>query len=150
MNIKNLFRPTKGKFYIIISLIFWLIVEYITVWHSKFKEWLHVLPLGSIQYLIIIFIFYHFIFRKKWNEKKVFITMLVVMYFFEIVLWQNSLALNVFGSLLLISIWGFLTFIPFWIVNKSLREHKWQAIYYSLWILVAIIMGLLLYFKQNS
>ena len=147
MNIKNFFQPSKGKLYIIISFIFWLIVEYITVWHSKFNEWLHNLPLTSIQYWVLIFIFYYFLFRKKWSEKRIFIMMLVIMYFFEIVLWQNSLALNIFGSLLLISIWGFLTFIPFWIVNKSIREHKWQAIYYSLWMLVALIMGLLLYFK---
>lgn len=147
MNIMNIFQPSKVKLYVIISLLFWLIVEYITVWHSKFNEWLHILPLASIQYLIIIFIFSYFIFRKKWREKRVFIAMLVVMYFFEIALWQNSLALTSYGSLLLISIWGFVTFIPLWIINKSLREHKWQVIYYSLWILVAIIMGLLLYFK---
>lgn len=148
MNIKNLFKPSKGKLYIILSFILWIIVEFITVWHSRFLEWLQTMPLGFLQYLFIVLIFYFLIFRLKWSEKKVFVAMLFVMYGFEF-LWQNFLFLNIFGSLLLISIWGFLTFIPFWIVNKSIREHKWQAIYYSLWILVAIIMGLLLYFRQD-
>ncbi len=69
--------------------------------------------------------------------------MLIVMYFFEI-LWQNALLLNMFlfipVSLLLISIWGFVTFIPLWVVNKSLQQHKIQVVYYSLWIVVALIM----------
>ena len=147
MNIKNLFQPSKGKLYIVLSFIFWIIVEFITVWHSRFNEWLKTMPYGFLQYLFIILIFYFLLFRLKWSENRVFIAMLVMMYGFE-VLWQNFLFLNIFGSLLLISIWGFLTFIPFWIVNKSIREHKWQATYYSLWILVAITMGVLLYFKN--
>ena len=100
-----------------------------------------------LQYLLIVLIFYFLFFRLKWSEKKVFIAMLVVMIGFEL-LWQNSLLLTSYGAALLISIWGSVTFIPFWVVNKSIREHKWQVIYYSLWILVAIIMGLLLYFKK--
>ena len=149
MNIKNIFELSKGKFYIIISFIFWIITEFITVWHSQdqFNKWLSTMPWVFLQYLLIIMIFYFLFFKFKWNERKVFISMLVVMYFFELALWQNFSALNIFISLLLISIWGFLTFIPFWIVNKSIREHKWQAIYYSLWLLVAAVMGLLLLLK---
>lgn len=147
MNIKNLLKPSKGKLYIIFSLILWVIAEYVTVWHSWLNEWLAILPYVFLQYLFIIMIFYFLFFRLKWSEKKVFIAMIVVMYGFEIILWQNALALTIYGSLLLISIWGFTVFIPFWIISKSIRGHKWQAIYYLLWILVAIIMGLLLYFR---
>ena len=151
MNTKNFFQSAKGKLYIILSFVFWMIAEYITVWHSKLGEWLKTMPYGLLQFILIILIFYFLFFRLKWSEKKVFIIMLVVMYFFEIVLWQQiALAITIYGSLLLISIWGFVTFVPFWIVNKSIREHKWQTIYYSLWILVAIIMGLMLYFKMFS
>lgn len=149
MNIKNFFLPTKGKLYIVISLFFWIIAEFITVWHSQdqFNKWISTMPWVFLQYLFIILIFYFLLFRLKWSEKKVFVAMLIVMYIFELLLWQNYSALNILISLLLISIWGFLTFIPFWIVNKSIREHKWQAIYYSLWMLVALVMGLLLYLK---
>ncbi|MFX1338243.1 MAG: hypothetical protein ACFFDK_06520, partial [Promethearchaeota archaeon] len=54
-----------------------------------------------------------------------------------------NLFLFIPGSLLLISIWGCLTFIPLWIVNRTLKEHKWQVIYYLFWILVALIMIIL-------
>ncbi|UCC91616.1 MAG: hypothetical protein JSV39_04910 [Candidatus Aenigmatarchaeota archaeon] len=146
MNIPNTVRLTKGKLYIILSFILWLIAEYVTVWHARLGEWISLMPYVFIQYLVIILIFYYFIFRKKLSEKGVFIVMLVVMYFFEI-LWQNPLLLNVFlfipSSLLLISIWGFVTFIPLWVVKKSLQKHKIQAVYYSLWIVVALITYLL-------
>lgn len=41
MDIKNLSQPSKGKFYIIISFVFWIITEFITVWHSQdqFNKW---------------------------------------------------------------------------------------------------------------
>ncbi len=143
MNIPNTVKLSKGKLYIILSFILWLIAEYVTVWHARLGEWISLMPYVFIQYLVIILIFYYFIFRKKLEEKKVFIVMLIVMYFFEI-LWQNALLLNMFlfipVSLLLISIWGFVTFIPLWVVNKSLQQHKIQVVYYSLWIVVALIM----------
>ena len=146
MNIQNTVKLSKGKLYIILSFILWLIAEYVTVWHARFGEWVSLMPYVFIQYLVIVLIFYYFIFRKKWKEKGVFIVMLVVMYVLEIS-WQNPLLFNVFlfipGSLLLISIWGFLTFIPLWIVSKSLQKHKIQAVCYSLWILVASIMYLI-------
>ena len=150
MNTKNIFLPLREKLYVILSFVFWIIAEFITVWHSQaqFNKWISTMPWVFLQYLFIILIFYFMLFRLKWSEKRVFIAMLIVMYVFELLLWQNYSALNIFFSLLLISIWGFLTFIPFWIVNKSLREHKWQVIYCLLWILVAIVMGLLLYFKK--
>lgn len=148
MNIKIFFKLSKEKLYIVLSFIFWIIAEFITVWHSKdqLNKWISTMPYVFLQYLFIILIFYLFLFKLKWNEKKVFIAMLIVMSVFEL-LWQNSLLLTTYGAALLISIWGFLTFIPFWIVNKSIHEHKWQTIYYLLWILLAIIMGTLLYFK---
>lgn len=149
MNIINRLRLSKGKLYIAISLALWGIVEYITVWHSKFNEWLSLMPWALLQYIFIVLIFNFLIFYKKWSEKRIFFIMIFIMYTFEF-LWRNFLLFSLFwfvpGSLLLISIWGFLTFIPLWVVNKSLHVHKWQVIYYLLWILVVITMGLLAYF----
>jgi hypothetical protein len=128
-----------------------VIIEYITVWHSRFKEWISLMPWSLIQYLAIVLIFYYFIFRRKWSDKRIFMLMIILMYILEFI-WQNFLLLNIYlfipGSLLLISIWGFLTFIPLWTIDGTLREHKLAAIFYSLWILVAIIMGVLAYLPK--
>ncbi len=142
----NFTKKSQGLQYIILSFIFWVIVEYITVWHARLAEWISYMPFILFLYLGIILIFYFFI-KKDWSEKRLFIVMLIVMYVFEIFIWSNPLLFNIFlfipVSLLLISIWGCLTFIPLWIVNRTLKEHKWQVICYLLWILVALLMLIL-------
>lgn len=135
----------NGPLYIIISFVLWLIAEYVTVWHSRLGEWMSLMPFIAIQYLLIILFFYYFIFRRKWEEKRVFILMLALMFVLEWV-WQNhllfNLALFIPVTILLISVWGFLTFIPFWFVEKTLGSHKKQAIFYSAWPLLGFIMAL--------
>jgi len=147
MNIQNIFKVSKGKIYIALSFLLWLIVEYVTVWQYKFNEWLSLMPYVLIQYLLIVLFFYYLIFRMKLPEKKVFLILVIVMYVFEL-LWKNFLLFDpgwiIPGSLLLISIWSFLTFIPLWIVNKSLNQHKTQLIYCLLWIPAGFILSLLI------
>ena len=72
--------------------------------------------------------------------------MLVAMYAFEFA-WKNPLLLNAWlfipVSILLVQIWGFLTFIPFWIVNKSIRENIKFAIFYCFWPVLGLAIALL-------
>jgi len=146
MGKESILKFTKGKLYILLSLILWIIVDYITVWNSRLEEWLGLMPWIIIQYLFIVLIFWFFLFIVKLRERWVFLIMLGVMYGFEI-LWQNFLLFNLVwvvpASLLLISIWGFLTFLPFWIVNKMVRKRKLLTVLFLLWILVAGVMALM-------
>jgi hypothetical protein len=147
MNKQNIFIVSKGKIYIALSFFLWLVVEYVTVWHDRFNEWLSLMPYVLIQYLSIVLFFYYLIFKMRLAEKKVFFILVIVMYVFEL-LWKNFLLLDpvwiIPGSLLLISIWSFLTFIPLWMVNKSLNGHKAQVIYCLLWIPAGFILSLLI------
>lgn len=137
----------KGISYIILSLILWLIVEYITVWRTKgFTEWMSTMPWGLFQYLFIILIFWFFLFIKNWSHKRVFILMIIVMYAFEFI-WQNELLASAWfvpASILLIQMWGFLTFIPFWIVNKTIKQNYKLTIFYCLWPAVGFQIALLM------
>jgi len=96
-------------------------MEYITSWSSRMGEWFSLLPWVLIQYLVIILIFVFFFYFAKVSQKKVFLTMLVVMYGFEF-LWQNPLLFSVdsflWASALLIFIWSILTFVPYWIAER--------------------------------
>jgi hypothetical protein len=145
-NCENKKCRSKGFFYILLSFSFWVVVEYITVWHKDFGGWVALMPWVFLQYLVIILVFYYFIFRRRWSERKVFYLMLGVMFGLEL-LWGNLLLLSVVwfvpGYLLLTSIWGFLTFMPLWIVNRSLAKRKRQAVCFCLWIVVALVMGLM-------
>jgi len=147
MNIQNIFKISQGKIYITLSFLLWLAVEYVTIWHDKFNEWLSLMPYVLVQYLFIVLFFYALIFRKKLAERKVFLIVVIVMYIFEL-LWKNFLLFDpvwiIPSSLLLISIWSFLTFIPLWIVNKSLKKHKAQVVYCLLWIPMGFIFSLIL------
>jgi len=138
----------KGIMYIALSFILWLILEYIIVWRGeRFAEWISYMPWALFQYLFIILIFWFFLFVKNWSHKRVFIVMLIVLYVFEF-LWQNFLLLNIIlfipGSILLIQLWGFLTFIPFWIVNKSIKQNIKLTIFYCLWPVLGFIMAIVM------
>jgi len=141
-------KPYKGIYYIVTSFALWMFVEYLTVWHSKLAEWVSLMPYVLIQYLVIILIFSYFIFRRRWSERRIFLLMLVVMYVLEF-LWANPLLLNpltfIPASLLLTSMWGFLTLVPLWLVRSELRRHKLPAALCLLWIpagfVAAIILG---------
>ena len=141
-------KPCKGIYYIVISFALWMFVEYLTVWHSKLAEWVSLMPYVLIQYLVIVLIFSYFIFPRRWSERRIFLLMLVVMYVLEF-LWANPLLLNpltfIPASLLLTSIWGFLTFVPLWLVRRELRRRKLPAALCLLWIpagfVAAIILG---------
>ena len=140
-------KLSKGIIYIIISFILWLVVEFITVWSTRFEEWMSYMPWALFQYLFIILIFWYFLFIKNWNHRKAFILMVIVMYVFEF-LWQNFLLLNIIWfiptSILLIQMWGFLTFIPFWIVSKSIKQHTRLTTFYCLWPVLGFTMALLI------
>ena len=141
-------RPHKGIYYIVVSFALWMIVEYLTVWHSKLAEWVSLMPHVLIQYLVIVLVLSYFIFRRRWSERRIFLLMLLVMYVFEF-LWANPLLLNpltfIPASLLLTSIWGFLTFIPLWLARCELERHKLAASLCLLWMpagfIAAIILG---------
>ena len=139
-------KVSKGVFYILLSFLFWVAVEYITVWHKDFAGWVALMPWVFLQYLLIVLLFYYFIFRRRWSERAVFYLMLAVMFGLEL-LWGNSLLLSVVwfvpGYLLLTSIWGFLTFMPLWIVNRTLARRKRQAVCFCLWIGVALVIGVM-------
>ncbi len=139
-------KVSKGVFYILLSFLFWVAVEYITVWHKDFARWVALMPWVFLQYLLIVLVFYYFIFRRRWTERRVFYLMLGVMFGLEL-LWGNFLLLSIVwfvpGYLLLTSIWGFLTFMPLWIVNRALAQRKRQAVCFCLWIGVALVMGVM-------
>ena len=146
LNCVNGKSRSKGVFYILLSFLFWVAVEYITVWHKDFGGWVALMPWVLLQYLVIVLVFYYFIFRRQWSERAVFYLMLGVMFGLEL-LWGNFLLLSfvwfVPGYLLLTSIWGFLTFMPLWIVNRALAERKWQAVCFCLWIGVALVIAVM-------
>ena len=138
-------RRGKGIDYIILSFVLWLIVEYITVWRSRLDEWIELFPGVLIQYLVIILTFWYLAFRRRWRERSILLFMFALMYSLEL-LWQNHLLFNPFtfvpGSLLLMSIWGFLTFMPLWLTQHTLRDRKPQALACLIWMPLGFVLAI--------
>ncbi|MBU0907339.1 MAG: hypothetical protein KKD18_06695 [Nanoarchaeota archaeon] len=137
----------KELMYVVFSFLLWLIVEYITVWHSRFGEWMSYMPWALFQYLFIILVFWLFLFVFKWKHRGIFVVMIMMMYVFEF-LWQNFLLLDIAWfiptSVLLIQMWGFLTFVPYWILKKEMGKHKKVVIFYCLWPVLGFVMATLM------
>ncbi len=140
-------KPRKAIYYIVLSFALWMFVEYLTVWHSKLAEWVSLMPLVLVQYLVIVLVFSYFIFRRRWSERGMFLLMLAVMYVLEF-LWANPLLLNpltfIPASLLLTSMWGFLTLVPMWLARSELRRRKLPATLCLLWIPVGFVAAIIL------
>lgn len=140
-------RRYGGIYYVFVSFDLWALVEYLTVWHSKLGEWVALMPWVLIQYLVIALIFSYFIFRRGWSERRLFFLMLGVMYVLEF-LWANPLLLNpltfVPASLLLTSMWSFLTFVPLWLVRGEVRRHRGRTALCLLWIPVGFVAAIIL------
>ncbi len=137
----------KSFLYVLISFILWVLVEFVTVWYSRFEEWMSYMPFALFQYLFIILIFWLFLFVFKWKHSRVFFVMILIMYVFEF-LWQNFLILNLVWfvpvSALLIQVWGFLTFVPYWLVKKEIKRNKRKVLFYCLWPVLAFFLALFL------
>ncbi len=103
------------------------------------------MPYVLIQYLVIVLIFSYFIFGLGWSEGRIFFLMIVVMYVLEF-LWTNPLLLNPFTfipvSFLLTSVWGFLTFIPLWVVQNELRQNKLPVALCLFWIPAGFVFAI--------
>jgi len=142
---KKEFDKSKVILYIVISFVLWIITEFLTVWSGDgMSEWVGHMPWVFIQYLVIILVFVFFIFKLKWSGKKLFWLMIVVMFILEIVAWQNFSIFNPLILVMLIQMWGFLSIVPLWIVNKSIKQHKKATIFYCLWPVVGYLLAVLM------
>ncbi len=134
-----------GLIYIATSFVLWIAVEYLTVWHARLAEWVALMPSVLIQYLAIVLIFWFFLFRRRWTGRHSLMLMVGMMYAFEL-LWKNPLLFNAYtflpASLLLISIWGFLSLVPFWFAVGTLRSHKGNVVLFLLWIPVGFVAAI--------
>jgi hypothetical protein len=114
----------KGFLYIVLSFGLWLVAEYVTVWHNALGQWISLMPWVLAQYAAIAAFFWYALFRRNLALKWVFVLMVAVMYFLEI-LWQNPLlfSLETFGwaSVLLLLVWSVLVFGPFFVVQRLLK-----------------------------
>ncbi|MBD3354091.1 MAG: hypothetical protein GF364_21595 [Candidatus Lokiarchaeota archaeon] len=131
--------------YITISFIFWILIEYITAWSNRLDEWISYIPWIFFYYFGIIVIFDLIFFKTTFSFKKVFAILIFLMYPIEILLFSNTLILNIGWflphSIQLVSIWGFLVFVPLWIIQKRVRDNWKLVLFFLIWIPLGFVMA---------
>jgi hypothetical protein len=134
-------KPVK---YFLLSIVFWVAVDYTTVFNPDFGRWMAHMPLIWVFYLGCPLIFSWLIYKRNWQGRKLFIAVLVCMVACELILFNNSL-LYTFPIMLImipiaICIYSFITYLPMWITDGSLRNHKgWTIFLTMIWLIVALL-----------
>jgi hypothetical protein len=59
----------ENRYYILISILFWIMAEYIASWHGRIAEWASAMPWIFIYYVEYPLIFYYVIFNGVGKHK---------------------------------------------------------------------------------
>ena len=118
--------------YFLWGILFWLIVEWFTAFQPNLGKWLSYWPEIWLFYITFPLIFAHLIYTQKWNEKQIFISTILTIFIVEVIFAHNTLLYTwpVMIAIIpiAIAIYGFLIFIPKWIVEEKLRENTGKII----------------------
>lgn len=130
--------------YFILGMLFWVVVDYSTAFNPNFQVWLNYMPEIWLFYIGYPLVFAYLIYKKMWDKDRIFYSMLIAAFVVEVVLSHNAL-LYTFPIMLVmipiaVCIYGFITFVPKWIVENRVIENKKTTILFTLvWIVVSIL-----------
>lgn len=131
--------------YAVLSLALWIPVEYLTVWSTRMAEWVGYMPWIFVEYALIVGAFALAFYQGGWSETRVLGLMLGVMVGMEL-LWSNPLLFNPVtlgpALVLLASMWGFLTFIPYWVLRKQVKARRGPVLGCLLWIPLGFVLAI--------
>lgn len=132
--------------YFIFSVCFWFIVDFTTtqaiknpgVYYSTY------MPTILIFYLGFPLVFSYLIYTKEVSNKGIFIAMCIGIIIVEILFTNNPLfytfPLVILAVFVSICIYGFLTFVPKWIVDGEIKANKGKMLFLSIiWILISFL-----------
>jgi len=127
--------------YFIISVIFWIVVDFTTVYFPDYQIWESNMPGVWVVYLgyplIFSMVFY------KWHLKAIIpiIMMLLFLVLIEVIVVNNPLLLTfpdlLIGIPIAYAIYMLVTYVPKYIVDGEFMRHKYEISTYIVVLLVA-------------
>jgi len=127
--------------YLLISVLFWVVVDYTTAFNPDVQRWLDHMPLIWAFYAGYPIVFAHLIYDKRWDDRRIFYAMIVGAFIVEVVCSGNTLLYTFPIMVITIPVAGVIytivTFLPKWIVEGELeRRGKTVAFLVSVYFIV--------------
>ncbi|MBI9050990.1 MAG: hypothetical protein JEZ00_16330 [Anaerolineaceae bacterium] len=130
--------------YFLLGTLFWVIVDYTTVFNPDFPRWVAHMPLVWVFYLGYPLLFAWLIYKQNFAGKKLFFSMIIATVFCELIAFQNTL-LYTFPIMLImiplaVCIYTLITYVPMWLVNGKLKQHWRLSLFLTIvWLLIAFL-----------
>jgi hypothetical protein len=122
----------KGVNYFLLGILFWIVVDFLTTEaiRNPIGYYTTYLPALLIFYVGYPLAFSLLIYKFRIGDIWLFIAMLIGIVIVEIVFMHNTLLYSfpmvLIGIPAAIIVYGILTFVPKWIIDKALGKNKWK------------------------
>ncbi|MFH1211003.1 MAG: hypothetical protein V1645_03730 [archaeon] len=137
--------------YLILYIATYFIIDFATGFNWDVQYWLSVNgPLMmAILYPLSGLIFYYIIYKRKWEDWKIFTAMMAYAMFIEAFVLRNPFVITfpalMAGIPLAADLYGLIVFLPKWITDKEVRKHK---LLLAIMTIIFIILAIIAYFNN--
>lgn len=120
------------------------LVDYTTAFNPDWQRWVAHMPAVWIFYLTYPLLFTWLIFKRRCRGWRLALVVLTAALLLEIVVFNNPLfdafPLNLLMIPLAFAIYAFITYIPLWLVEGSLRRYAGRTLLLTLvWMLISLL-----------
>ncbi len=130
--------------YFLVGSAFWFGVDFSTAFAPNVSRWVSYMPTILVFYFGAPLALAYLIYRRRWSDRRLVAPMLAVLFIVEVVFSHNAL-LYTFPLFFVfipvaVALYAFLTFVPRWIVDGRLADHRrTTALLAVIWIVIAAL-----------
>ena len=130
--------------YLLSGVTVWVIVDYTTAFNPDTARWLQHMPYIWLFYIGYPLIFAYLIYTRKWGNKRLIGSMIILAFIIEVILSNNSL-LYTFPLMLIMNpiafaIYSLVTFLPKWFTENTITKNRNRAaLLVIVWLIVSIL-----------
>ena len=130
--------------YLLSGIIVWVIVDYTTAFNPDTAKWVQHMPDIWLFYIGYPLIFAYLIYTRKWGNKWLIGSMIVLELIIEVILSNNSL-LYTFPIMLIMNpiafaIYSLVTFLPKWFTENTITKNRNRVVLLVIiWFIVSIL-----------
>ena len=130
--------------YLLSGVAIWVLVDYTTAFNPDTARWLQHMPDIWLFYIGYPLIFAYLIYSRKWDNKRLIGSMIVLGFIIEVILSNNSLLytfpLMIIMNPVAFAIYSLVTFLPKWFTENTLTRNRNRVVLLVIiWLIVSIL-----------